>query len=101
MKFVFANEKGAKKRPALVLSTRRYHAGRREVVVAAITSRLDRSLVGDHRIAAWRQAGLPLPSVVTGILRTVKRDMIEAVLGAFEASDLLAVERNLRESLGL
>ena len=137
VKFVFANEKGAKKRPALVLSTRRYHAGRREVVVAAITSRLDRSLVGDHRIAAsgpslhnlrvrdltlwlhrqrlastaypniwlWRctrrQAGLPLPSVVTGILRTVKRDMIEAVLGAFEASDLLAVECNLRESLGL
>ena len=42
-----------------------------------------------------------MPSVVTGILRTVKRDMIEAVLGAFETSDLLAVERNLRESLGL
>lgn len=101
MKFVFADERDAKKRPVLVLSTRRYHAGRREVIVAAITSRVGLSLVGDHRIVAWRQAGFPLPSVVTGILRTVKRDMIEASLGVLEAADLLAVERNLRESLGL
>ena len=101
VKFVFADEKGAKKRPVLVLSTRRYHAGRQEVVVAAITSRVERSLVGDHRIEAWRQAGLPLPSVVTGILRTIKRDMVEAALGALDATDLLAVERNLRTSLGL
>ncbi len=101
VKFVFADEKGAKKRPVLVLSSRRYHAGRREVVVAAITSRVDRLLVGDHEIVAWRHAGLPLPSVVTGILRTVKRDMMEAALGVLEASDLSAVERNLRESLGL
>ncbi len=71
------------------------------MVVAAITSRGDRLLVGDHEIVAWRRAGLPLPSVVTGILRTVKRDMIEAFLGALDAADLLAVERNLRESLGL
>ena len=101
VKFVFADEKGAKKRPVLVLSSRRYHAGRREVVVAAITSRVDRLLVGDHEIVDWRHAGLPLPSVVTGILRTVKRNMIEAILGALEASDLSAVEHNLRESLGL
>lgn len=101
VKFVFADEKGAKRRPVLVLSSRRYHAGRREVVVAAITSRVGRMLVGDHEIAAWRHAGLLLPSVVTGILRTVKRHMIEATLGALEASDLSAVERNLRESLGL
>ena len=101
VKFVFADEKGAKKRPVLVLSTRLYHAGRREVIVAAITSRVERPLVGDHRIVAWRQAGLPLPSVVTGILRTVERDMIEATLGALETPDLLAVEHNLRESLGL
>ncbi len=101
VRFVFADEKGAKRRPALVLSTEPYHAGRQEVLVAAITSSTGRLLVGDHRIEAWRQAGLPLPSVVTGILRTIKRDMIETALGALDASDLLAVERNLRASLGL
>ncbi len=101
VRFVFADEKGAKRRPALVLSTEPYHAGRREVLVAAITSNTGRLLVGDHRIEAWRQAGLPLPSVVTGILRTIKRDMIETTVGVLQAPDLLAVERDLRVSLGL
>ncbi len=101
VRFVFADEKGAKRRPALVLSTEAYHAGRREVLVAAITSNTGRLLVGDHRIEAWRQAGLPLPSVVTGVLRTIKRDLIETTVGVLDAADLLAVERNLRTSLGL
>ena len=101
VRFVFADEKGSKRRPALVLSTEPYHAGRREVLVAAITSNTGRLLVGDHRIEAWRQAGLPLPSVVTGVLRTIKRDMIETTVGVLDASDLLAVERNLRAALGV
>ena len=101
VRFVFADETGAKQRPVLILSTKPYHAGRREVVVAAITSNVGRLLVGDHKIKGWRQAGLPLPSVVTGILRTIKRDMIVGTLGTLSASDLKAVERNLLESLGI
>lgn len=101
VRFVFADETGAKRRPALVLSTERYHAGRREVLVAAITSKVGRLLVGDHLIEGWQEAGLPLPSVVTGILRTVKRDMIDGRLGMLGEADLAAVEGNLRVSLGL
>ena len=101
VKFVFTDETGAKQRPVLILSTTQYQAGRREVVVAAITSNVGRLLVGDHKIKGWRQAGLPLPSVVTGILRTIKRDMVVGTLGALSASDLRVVERNLRESLEL
>ena len=101
VRFVFADETGWKRRPAVVVSTERYHAGRREVLVAAITSNVGRLLVGDHLIEAWRQAGLPLPSVVTGILRTVKRDMIDDKLGMLGGDDLAAVEHNLRVSLGL
>ena len=69
--------------------------------MAAITSNVERLLVGDYRIAQWREAGLPFPSVVTGIIRTIKRDMIENTLGVLHASDLLAVERDVRASLGL
>ena len=101
VRFVFADETGAKRRPALILSTDRYHAGRREVLAAAITSNVGRLLVGDHPIEGWRQAGLPQPSVVTGILRTVKRDMIDDKLGMLGEADFLVVERNLRASLGL
>ena len=101
VRFVFADETGAKRRPALILSTERYHAGRREVLVAAITSNVGRLLVGDHLVEGWHEAGLPLPSVVTGILRTVKREMIDGRLGVLREADLVAVERNLRVSLGL
>lgn len=101
VRFVFADETGAKRRPALVLSTEQYHAGRREVLVAAITSNVGRLLVGDHLIEGWHEAGLPLPSVVTGILRTVKHNMIDARLGVLSDPDLTSVEHNLRVSLGL
>ena len=69
--------------------------------MAAITSNVERLLVGDHRIAEWREAGLPFPSVVTGIMRTIKREMIEEFLGVLRAPDLSAVERTVRASLGL
>ena len=100
VKFVFADEKGAKQRPGLILSTDRYHQGRRETILAAITSNVGRLMVGDYRIKAWRECGLLYPSVVTGIVRTIKHDMI-AKIGNLPASELHAVEDRLREILAL
>ena len=48
VRFVVADETGAKQRPVLILSTPQFHAGRHEVVVAALTSNVGRVLVGDH-----------------------------------------------------
>ena len=76
VKFVVADEKGVKQRPGLLVSSDRYHRSRREAILAAITSQMGRSLVGDHRLTEWKAAGLPLPSTVTGIIRTIKQDMI-------------------------
>ncbi len=99
--FVFSDERGVKHRPALIVSTDRYHQGRQEVIMAAITSNVNRLLVGDHKLRAWREAGLLYPSVVTGIIRTVKRDMISRKLGTAAATDLQMVKRKLQEVLGL
>jgi mRNA-degrading endonuclease toxin of MazEF toxin-antitoxin module len=101
VRFVFADERGAKQRPVLVLSTTSYHRGRQEVVVAAVTSNGERFLVGDYRVRAWRRAGLPRPSVVTGIIRTIKQQMILKTLGTLSTADLHAVEGRVRRSLGL
>ena len=101
VRFVFADEKGAKHRPALILSSGRYHAGRREAILAAITSDVGRLLVGDYRIERWREAGLVAPSTVTGILRTVKQDMIVRPLGALPEADMQKVDRTLRTVLAL
>ena len=101
IKFVFADEKGAKQRPGLIVSTERYHQGRRETILAAITSNVARLLVGDYKIKVWRESGLLYPSIVTGIVRTIKHDMIAGKIGALPASELHSVEDKLREILAL
>ena len=99
--FVFSDESGKKVRPALVLSSPGYHRGRQEVVVAAISSDIRPRLFGDHAIADWKGAGLLFPSLVTGILRTIKRTMIDRKLGTMPKTDMKAVGRELRRSLAL
>lgn len=99
--FVFSDESGTKLRPAIVVSSPYYNRGRPEVIVAAVTSNVKRRLFGDHLIVDWKQAGLLFPSLATGIVRTIKRGMIERRLGSLTAADLAAVSRKLRDSLGL
>ena len=47
VRFVFADEKGAKQRPGLIVSSDRYHGGRQEAILAAMTSNVRRLLFGD------------------------------------------------------
>ena len=101
VKFVFADEQGVKQRPGLIVSTDPYHQGRHEAILAAITSNVGRLLVGDYKIRAWRESGLPYPSIVTGIVRTITHDMIAGKIGELPASELHAVENKLREILAL
>jgi mRNA interferase MazF len=99
--FVFSDETGERRRPAVIVSSEAYHRSRREAIVAAITSRTDRLLVGDHRIGDWQKAGLLFPSVATGIIRTIKRGMMTGKLGTMPSPDMKAIENNLRDTLGL
>ena len=99
--FVFTDESGARRRPVVVLSSGDYHRGRQEAIVAAITSNIDRLLVGDHLIGEWRAAGLLFPSVATGIIHTVKQSIVGRKLGSMSSRDMLAIEANLKLSLDL
>ena len=99
--FMFSEETGVKRRPSLVLSRDAYHEDRQEAIIAAITSNVERLLVGDHLVSGWREAGLLYPSVVTGIIRTVKQTMIAGRLGKLGQQDLDSVSDNLKEILGL
>ena len=99
--FVFSDASGRKFRPAVVISSPAYHRARQEVMVAAITSNIDRHLFGDYLITHWREAGLLFPSVATAIIRTIKRTMIHRRLGSMTKPDVDALDRELRRSLGL
>jgi len=99
--FVFSDETGERRRPAVIVSSEVYHRGRQEAIIAAITSRTGRILAGDHLIADWQGAGLLFPSVATGIIRTIKQGMIAKKLGTMPASDMRAIDDKLRLSLEL
>jgi mRNA interferase MazF len=101
VKFVFGDEKGVTQRPALIVSSSRYHQSRREAILMAITSNVGRVLAGDYKVRAWRESGLLYPSVVTGIVRTIKQEMIVGKLGELPAVELRAVDKRLREILAL
>ncbi len=99
--FIFSDESGERRRPAVVVSSDAYHQSRQESIIAAVTSRTDRILIGDHLISDWQSAGLLFPSVATGIIRTVKKGMIAKKLGTMPRLDMQAIEDNLRDALGL
>ncbi|MFH1868172.1 MAG: type II toxin-antitoxin system PemK/MazF family toxin [Candidatus Omnitrophota bacterium] len=98
--FVFSEGTGTKKRPALIISTDNYNKNRKEVVIAAITSNIERALFGDTKIDEWKEAGLLYPSLVTGIIRTIKSSMIARKLGSLSTRDLQKVQRNLENTIG-
>ena len=99
--FVFADETGAKQRPAVIISSDIYHQQRQEAIISAITSGINRILVGDHPINHWREAGLPFPSVATGIIRTIKQSMVVRKLGKMPEGDLKEIDEQLSTALGI
>jgi mRNA-degrading endonuclease toxin of MazEF toxin-antitoxin module len=100
VEFAFSQGGGSKKRPALVISGDAYHHSRHEIILAAITSNVERVLVGDTELADWKDAGLLFPSVVTGIVRTIKNDMVAKIYGRLSAADFRHAEQNLRKAMG-
>jgi len=99
--FIFSDETGVKRRPAMIISSNVFGSGRDEAIIAAITSRTDRALVGDHRINDWRGAGLLFPSVATSVIRTVKQSMIARRLGSMPSPDMEIINNKMRLVLGL
>jgi hypothetical protein len=49
----------------------------------------------------WEEAGLLFPSVTTGIVRTIKQNMIERKMGVVSTNDLVEIEFKLSQFLEL
>ena len=96
---IFADATGSKKRPALVISGSEFNQNRNEVIISAITSNIERNLPGDTKIRDWEEAGLLFPSVATGIIQTVHKDLFLRKLGKLSSEDLQKVTANLKKAL--
>lgn len=99
--FGFSEGTGHKKRPALIISSDNYNKSRKEVIVAAITSNIERILFGDTKIERWQESGLIYPSLVTAIVRTVKNNTILRELGILSKEDFQNAQKNIAKAVGL
>jgi len=88
--FPFTDQSTAKRRPAVVLSSRAYNQAHRDVILAPITSRV----TGDPYevvLNDWSEAGLLKPSVVKPVLSTFDVSLVLRSLGTLSASDCAQV----------
>ena len=68
--FPFTDQTGAKKRPAVVVSSSAYSSARRDIVIMAITSQVRKPLpFGETMVTDWQSAGLVKASVIKPVLR--------------------------------
>lgn len=92
--FPFTDQSGGKKRPAVIVSSSGYHAGRRDLIIMAITSQVRTPLgFGEALVADWQAAGLIKPSVLKPVFTTIEQSLVIRTMGTVSAADL----RTLRE----
>lgn len=100
--FPFSNQTATKKRPAVVISSSLYNEKTNDVVIIAVTSKVEKSSdVGECFIAEWESAGLLKPSAVKPAISTIEQVLVLKKLGNLAANDILSVDRMLKALLGL
>ena len=99
--FPFTDQSGVKKRPAVVVSSARYHADRRDLVIMAITSQLrPHPAFGEFTVAEWKKAGLIAPSAVKPVLTTIEKRLVLKRLGLLQQADLRSLRLIIGQILG-
>ena len=100
--FPYTDLSATKTRPAVVVSSKRYHAVRPDLLVAYVSSQIERANPDiDHVIVDWQGANLLKPSFVRPKLAAIEPALVVHRVGALSATDLIEVDRRLRRALDL
>lgn len=88
-----------KRRPAVVVSTEKYHHARPDVILAVVTSQIEKAVAEtDCILQDWKIAGLNKPSAVRIFLLTLPKDKIKKI-GELSQRDWSEVQKRLQVSL--
>ena len=99
--FPFTDQSGAKKRPAVVVSSSGYNTGRRDIVIMAITSQVREPLAfGETMVTDWQIAGLVKASVIKPVSATIEQGLVIRGMGALLAADAKTLRRLIAQLLG-
>ena len=99
--FPFTDQTGTKKRPAAIVSSAHYNAGRRDLVIMAITSQVRTPLgFGEAVVVDWHGAGLVKESVFKPVFTTIEQRLVLRVLSRLSAVDIRTLRELLDRSIG-
>jgi mRNA interferase MazF len=101
----FSDHSGAKRRPALVVSTSTFHANLLDLVVCPISSQPGYHKdpgSGDYPLKHWKKVGLRHASTVrVSKILAVDKKIVGRTLGMLADDDLEPVRHRLRDAFGL
>ena len=101
VRFPFTDQTGAKKRPAVIVSGAAYNAGRRDLVIMAITSQVRQPLgFAEAFIADWQAAGLIKTSVLKPVFTTIEQGLVLRTIGKLSAGDRRALRETIAQVIG-
>ena len=100
--FPYTDLSAFKTRPAVVVSSRIYHAARSELLLAYVSSQISQANPTiDYVLADWTDAGLLKPSFVRPKVAAVEPTLVVHRVGILSTRDLLEVDRCLRRAMDL
>ena len=101
VQFPFTDQSGAKKRPAVIVSSNGYNANRRDLIIMAITSQVRTPLgFGEAIVNDWQSAVLIKLSVFKPVFATIEQGLIVRTLGALSATDTRTLRDAVAQSVG-
>ncbi len=99
--FPFTDQSGAKKRPAVIVSSTAYNQARRDVVIMAVTSQIKPSgAFGEVIIQDWQAASLLKPSAIKPVFATIEQTLILKRLGQLSTRDQPALRNAISGIVG-
>lgn len=100
--FPFSDQTSNKKRPAVIVSANLYNNASSDIVIMAITSRMDKTIgIGECLITDWQVAGLLKPSAIKPAISTIEQKLVLKKLGGLSSKDREAMKRALKDLLSL
>ncbi len=100
--FPFSDQSTTKKRPAVVISSTLYNETSPDIVILAVTSKVEKSVgIGECLVSDWKDAGLLKPSAIKPAISTIEQTLVLKKLGALSPRDSFSMDKAIKGFLDL
>lgn len=100
--FPFSDQSTTKKRPAVVIRSTLYNETSPDIVILAVTSKVEKSVgIGECLVSDWKEAGLLKPSATKSAISTIEQTLVLKKLGALSPRDSSSMDKAIKGFLDL